>query len=226
MNYITKNSTIIIDPLFDEELDLRFLTNNIQRIIFSDYDLEDKLFDGYEKNYLLIFLYPRSNFNHPVNSLPSSITHLTFGYNFNHTVDYLPSSITHLTFSWKFNQPVDNLSSSLQYLKFGYSFNQPISNLPSSLTYLTFGRDHNVEKIVCRLGAVYDSYYEYYEHCHTVFNQPLNNLPPNLEYIQLPIRYENQICDIPPRLRIIKCSSKYVHLNDFIGLEGLDVIKY
>jgi hypothetical protein len=61
-------------------------------------------------------------------------------YSFNQPVDNLPKTITHLTFGSKFNQLVNNLPKSLKYLTFGYDFNQPVDKLPENLTHLTFGR--------------------------------------------------------------------------------------
>ena len=96
-----------------------------------------------------------SNTYYAVDSLPLSLTHLTFGggYNraanclplafslmfgtcFNHTVD-LPVQFMQLSFGISFNQPVDSLPSALSLLTFGVSFNQPTPFL-SSLTHLIF----------------------------------------------------------------------------------------
>ena len=74
-----------------------------------------------------------SLFNQPVNNLPDSITHLTFGRHFNQPVNYLPNSITYLTFGEYFNQPVDNLQNLITHLTFGWEFNKPINNLPTSV---------------------------------------------------------------------------------------------
>ena len=174
MNYITKDDTIIFDRLFNEQLDHELLTN-YKQLIFSYYELNNDLFDIYEKFYtynyyerykntmfdeFYKFKYLRSKFNHPVDSLPTSITHLTFGSGFNQSVDALPSSITHLTFGRHFNQSVSNLPSSITHITFGSAFNHPVNMLPSSIQNLKFGVD---------------------------FNHELNNLPPNLEFIELHI---------------------------------------
>ena len=71
-----------------------------------------------------------ASFNKLVDNLPSSITHLTFGYWFNQSVDNLPKNLTHLTFGLLFNQKVDNLPQNLMHLTFGQSFNQKVDNLP------------------------------------------------------------------------------------------------
>ena len=87
-----------------------------------------------------------SKFNQPVDNLPNSITHLTFGWNFKKTVNNLPHSITHLSFKDYFNQPVNNLPNSITHLTFGYYFNQLVDNLPSSLQEINFNNGSNSKK--------------------------------------------------------------------------------
>jgi hypothetical protein len=103
-------------------------------------------------------LFFSDDFNQPVDNLPLSLTHLTFGFNFNQSVDKLPLSLTHLYFGCWFNQPVDNLPTNLTYLFFSDDFNQPVDNLPLSLTHLTFGFN---------------------------FNQSVDNLPENIIVLKL-----------------------------------------
>lgn len=78
--YNLETKTLNFPYNFDQEL--INLADNIEIIIFN----EDLHKDQYSK------------FNKSVDSLPSSLTHLTFGYYFDQLVDKLPSSITHLTF--------------------------------------------------------------------------------------------------------------------------------
>eukprot|EP00026_Physarum_polycephalum_P014280 Phypoly_transcript_14776.p1 GENE.Phypoly_transcript_14776~~Phypoly_transcript_14776.p1 ORF type:complete len:249 (+),score=47.99 Phypoly_transcript_14776:125-871(+) len=80
-----------------------------------------------------------NSFNQHVASLPASLSQLTFGFYFNQPVEYLPSSITSLTFGHQFNQPVDHLPPSLFHLSFGHNFNQPITKLPRTIRHLCFG---------------------------------------------------------------------------------------
>jgi hypothetical protein len=86
------------------------------------------------------------SFNQPVDKLPNSITHLTFGNYFDQPVDKLPNSITHLTFGNYFNQPVDKLPNSIIHLTFctNYSY---YSNIPEHITvikinYKLYKRDY------------------------------------------------------------------------------------
>jgi len=111
-----------------------------------------------EINTIIIY----GHFDHPIDNLPPSITHLYLGIDFNQNVDNLPHGLKHLTFGFLFNKPVDNLPNSLEYLKFGYSFNQKVDNLPNSLTELEFEGNFNnsidnlPDSIIClKLGLIY-----------------------------------------------------------------------
>jgi len=138
MNYITSGNTVIFAPSFNDELDCGLL-KDYHQIIFSDYVLDNSLFERYVNYNFLGLKYIGSKFNRPVDNLPSIVTHLDFGWHFNQSIDNLPSSITHLTFGPDFNRPVDNLPSSITHLTFCSNFNCPVDNLPSSITHLTFG---------------------------------------------------------------------------------------
>ncbi len=134
MNYITSGDTVIFAPLFNDELDSKLL-NDYCQIIFSDYVLNDSLFEKYENNNLQDLEFIGSNFNCPVDNLPSTITHLTFGNYFNRTVDNLPSSITHLTFDSysDFNQKLNNLPRFTEFIKLPEKYDKKILNIPKRL---------------------------------------------------------------------------------------------
>ncbi len=132
MNYITNNDTIIFAPSFNDELDYKLL-NVYKKIIFSNYDLDNDLFEKYENNNFQGLENIVSNFNQSIDNLPSSITHLTFSHNFNQLVDNLPSSITHLTFGYYFNQTVNNLPRFIEYIKLPISYDKKILNIPKRL---------------------------------------------------------------------------------------------
>ena len=74
MNYITRGDTIIFASSFNNELDYMLL-NNYKKIIFSDYDLNDDLFEKYENNDFRGLEFISSTFNQSINNLPCSITH-------------------------------------------------------------------------------------------------------------------------------------------------------
>ena len=217
MNYITKGDTIIFGPSFNDELDYQLLTN-YQRIIFSNNELNNNLFDAYENNDINLF-YKNSCFNQSISNLPSSITHLTFGGDFNQSVDNLPSSIQNLTFGFWFNLPVDLLPSSITHLTFGDKFNQPVNTLPPLITHLTFGScfNHLIDALPSGITHLTLGWY-------SIFDHTLNNLPPNLKFIQLPGKYQNKILTIPPKLQVIKCSFKYIYIDDFFGSCKIDYL--
>ncbi len=59
-----------------------------------------------------------------------------FERHFNQPIDSLPTSITHIEFGSDFNQPIHNLPHSITHLTLGPSFNQQ-QVLPPSLTHLS-----------------------------------------------------------------------------------------
>ncbi len=69
MNYITNNDTIIFSPSFNDKLDYKLL-NDYKKIIFSDFNLNNNLFEKYENNNFQGLSYIRSNFNQLVDNLP------------------------------------------------------------------------------------------------------------------------------------------------------------
>lgn len=85
-------------------------------------------------------------FKESTKSIPSSITHLTFGPKFNYPInDLIPFSVTHLTFGIKFNQPINEcIPTSVTHLIFDLGFNQSVNGcIPSSVIELVFGNRFN-----------------------------------------------------------------------------------
>jgi len=152
--YITKDDTIVFSPKFDKSLNCELLSNH-KKIIFSDYELNNNLFDAYENNKFTDLGLICSSFDQPLtNSLNNltSLTHLTFGWYFNQPLDNSLdklTSLTQLTFGYCFNQPLTNSLNNLTYLTrltFGNYFNQPLDNSLdnlTSLTHLTLGWNFN-----------------------------------------------------------------------------------
>ena len=118
MDYITKDDIIIFSFKYNEPLNLNLLSH-YKKVIFSNYELAEYLFDKYEFNDTKNLPYFYCKFNQQVDNLPNTLTHLTFGTNFNQQVDNLPNTLTHLTFGGYFDQQVDNLPNSLTHLTFG-----------------------------------------------------------------------------------------------------------
>ena len=62
MDYITEGDTIIFEPYFNSELDINLLLKfNI--LIFSNYQLNYKLFEAYKNNNFENLTYYRNHFN-------------------------------------------------------------------------------------------------------------------------------------------------------------------
>ena len=83
MDYITNEDTIIFGPSFNKELNPTLLTN-YKKVIFADYELNNDLFDIYEKFHTYIYYgtykkvcfdgfyklkYFRNEFNFPVSNI-------------------------------------------------------------------------------------------------------------------------------------------------------------
>ncbi len=142
MKYISNCDTIIFDPEFNDELDVN-LISNYTKLIFSDFALDEKLFEYYSNNNFKDLECIGSGFDQDVSKLPPNITHLTFGRHFNRDVSKLPPFLTHLTFGYDFNRDVSELPPFLTYLTFGWNFNKDVSKLPTNITQLTFGWNFN-----------------------------------------------------------------------------------
>ena len=244
-NYITNKDTIIFNPKWNGPLDIKLLSN-YKKLVFSDYELSDNLFEKYEPDNSI---FKGSKFNQEVNNLPNSLTHLTFGQNFNQEVNVLPNSITHLTFGICFNQKVNNLPNSLTHLTFGWKFNQEVNDLPKSLTHLTFNYDFNQKidipftikylKLDCNNSYIIDYLPDNIEElelgCN--FNLELNNLSISIKKIAFEIDsyYEHELNCLPKFLECLQlpcsydkkllnisdnlkiiCSKNYKYKNDYI----------
>ena len=116
------------DPNFNKEIEVRLL-EKYSNVIFSNYELNNKLFECYEKNHFNKFEHKSSIFNQQVN-----LTHLTFCGYFNQEIN-LPPNLTHLTFGYNFNQQV-NLPFSVQFLELECNNVKIINYLPDSIEEL------------------------------------------------------------------------------------------
>jgi len=101
MNYIIKEDIIIFSPEFNDKINKELLSN-YKKVIFSDYELTDSLFDNYENNDFKNCKHVISRFNQKID-LPPNLTYLIFGADsdFNQKVN-LPPNLTHLTFGYDF----------------------------------------------------------------------------------------------------------------------------
>ena len=80
VDYITKDSIIIFSLNFNDKLDIEFLSN-YKQIIFSNYELNDEIFNAYANNDFYYLNYICSEFNQSI-ELHENLIHLTFSYFF------------------------------------------------------------------------------------------------------------------------------------------------
>jgi hypothetical protein len=105
-----------------------------------------------------IYYYLCSEFNQHISqdTLPNSLTHLTFGGDFNKPVnkDNLPASLTHLSFGEDFNQPIDTLPENLTHLKIkNLDYDKELNNLPYNLKILKIPSTYPIEKVKLPFGC-------------------------------------------------------------------------
>jgi len=196
MNYITREDTVVFSPEFNEKIDIKLLSI-YKKVIFSNYELTDNLFDNYFHNDFDDCKWYSSLFNQKID-LPPNLTHLTFGWKFNQKVD-LPTNLTHLTFGSYFNQKVD-LPTNLTHLTFGFYFNQKI-DLPPKLTHLTFGYWFNQ-----KVDLPWNLKYLYLQMKETKI---VDYLPDSLEELELGYYFDSSLDNLPISLQTLIISDKY-----------------
>ena len=136
VDYITANDVIIFDPRYDKPLSLKLnIQSNLKKIIFSNYELNNDIFEAYENSNFDNFALICSNFNQPLgNSLANctALTHIFFGYLFNqplgNSLDNC-TKLTHIHFCCEFNQQLTNSLDNctvLTHINFGHKFNYPL----------------------------------------------------------------------------------------------------
>ncbi len=215
MNWIANTDTIIFDAKFDEELDINTISS-YTKLIFSDYELNEKLFESYANNDVYHFKFNENKFNQDISNLHPILTHLIFGWNFNQNVSELPLNITHLTFGCEFNKDVSKLPLNITNLTFGVKFNQDVSKLPLNITHLTFGEKFNQDVSILPPNIT-----------HLIFgfhfNQDISKLPPNLTHLTLGYNF-NKKCDVPLNIKYLKLICNNLHIinslpNSIVELE-------
>lgn len=143
LDYITKGDTIIFDPNFNKSIDINLL-NSYNKVIFSNFELCDDLFEKYSESYCGIsdkltlenhdkLNFIGSKFNQPL-ELPPNVTHLILGLRYNLELN-LPLNLTHLILGTKFNKYLE-LPSNLSHLTIGMNYEKYLL-LPHNLTHLT-----------------------------------------------------------------------------------------
>ncbi len=188
MKWISNDDTIIFDPEFNEKLDIE-LISGYKKLIFSNYELDEKIFQRYANDNFNVITYRVGKFNQDVSALPPSLTHLTFGYFFNQQCN-IPPNIKYLKLNCNNIYIINSLPNSVTELELDYNFNLEMNNLPTSIKKLAIGKD---------------SYY----------NMDLNCLPDFMEELHLNLHYKKRILNIPKNLKKIVCHRNYPYINDF-----------
>eukprot|EP01112_Ceratiomyxa_fruticulosa_P019290 TRINITY_DN6297_c0_g3_i1.p1 TRINITY_DN6297_c0_g3~~TRINITY_DN6297_c0_g3_i1.p1 ORF type:complete len:286 (-),score=61.90 TRINITY_DN6297_c0_g3_i1:75-932(-) len=155
------------------------------------------------------------NFNQLINrnNLPLNLKQLEFCYDscFNHSINDLPLSITHLTMNDMFNLPIASLPPNLKRLELGRYFNQVLDsrNLPATLEDLKIWRDFfnypitDLPEKLTRLSI------------GNGFNQPLDALPSGLIYLCVGDSFDQPITSLPSTLKTFKVG---IHFKQTVNL--------
>jgi len=113
--------------------------------------------------------------------IPSTVTHLTFGFFFDHKIaNLIPDSVTHLTFGRKYSSPVGNhIPTSVTHLVFGNNYCKSIDDLPDSIVELELNGRFN--KVIKRLPRSLKKLV-----LGDFFNKSIKNiLPPSLTHLTI-----------------------------------------
>ena len=141
-------------------------------------------------------------FDKPVDHLPPSLTHLSFGYSFNRQVNNLPSSLKHLAFGEAFDQSVDHLPD-LDSITFA-NFSKSISLLPQTLTKLTILGD-NFNKQIPSLPHLTHLIISTF-----AFNQPVDHLSPTIVSLEISGHSFQHKIPLLPSLTHLRCKSESI----------------
>uniref|UniRef100_A0A6C0CAA4 F-box and FNIP repeat-containing protein n=1 Tax=viral metagenome TaxID=1070528 RepID=A0A6C0CAA4_9ZZZZ len=131
----------------------------------------------------------------PCYDIPSTVTHLRFGYQFNlDIVDRIPSSVRFLSIGPPFDKSIKHLPTSVTYLTINTLHSEPVSTIPSSITHLTLGPDFN-QSIKNRIPPSVT---------HLTFgrsfNQQIKNYIPNsVTHLIFGDKFDQQLHDCIPR---------------------------
>ena len=167
----------------------------------------------------IIIFHHYSHFDEPVNDLPSTITHLTFGYIFDQPVDNLPNGLVYLKLGDNFNKPIKKLPVSLKQLELGHYFNHPVNELPSGLTHLTFGFCFNqmIPKLPKSLTHLT---------LGTNFNVRINKLPHGLTHLIFVknSKFKKDLNDLPDSLLYLELGEAHTKLEHNLPINLKEVI--
>jgi hypothetical protein len=179
----------------------------------------DVLFQNMRKITLRNFNAPRTR-NWKLR-IPLQITFLNYQFNIPVPFDSIPNSITSLTFGSAFNQFIESLPSNLRELKFRYRYNKPLPILPSTLVQLRLSTCFNQYIIPGSLPAsLLDLRFGYFYQKEILENV----LPVNLQSLNLGLWFDCTLPTLPSsliKLKLSDCFDKPLLLP--IGLKQLMV---
>jgi hypothetical protein len=222
--YQVLSDTIIIHPDFNEPLnvinELDKLTNEktkikseITTIIFSNYK-NFTMIESTENKCKLNKQFIRNRFNHPVEYLPETITHIVFGGKFNNKINLKNNTLQFIEFYGEYNYPLDGLPDSIIEINIcGWDFNQPINKLPYYLLCLNFlGASNKFNKpINCSNSNLQKLNLKSSE-----FNQPIDNLPSNLKILILPNKFNQPVENLPCTIEEIYFGQEFNQSLDYL----------
>lgn len=223
--YQILSDTMIIDPNFNQSLQTinqldkinykkKNSSNIISTIIFSNFKDYKQIEFTENKCLCLDPRFIRNKFNHPIDYLPPTITHLVLGGKFNNKINNSINSLQFVEFYGEYNLPLDDLPDSIREIKIcGWDFNQPIRKLPCMLLYLNFVGTSNKfnQPIECD-----HLYLEKLNLSRSKFNQHVNNLPPSLKILILPNEFNQPVENLPCAIEILQFGKDFNNSVDFL----------
>lgn len=193
-----------IDPVF---IDILKSLNHIEFCPSFNHSI-----DNLPSNITSIVFSINSEFNQPLNNLPSCLQHLELYDAFNHPLDNLPYGLRTLLINADFNHPLDNLPASLEHLQIRGEFNHPLDNLPQGLKKLEILEIYDFDgPTTC--NPIQRNYGK-----KTMFNQPLVKLPPTLEYITITSTEYNQLLpNLPATVKQVKLHNNHPNHPNYVA---------
>lgn len=163
----------------------------------------------------------REKFDNQLHALPEGLTELHIGYKgrgflgkFNHPLTSLPNSLTVLKIYGNFNQSINGvLPPCLRHLHLGGGFKQEInySSLPSSLICLSLLGDFNQN-----IDGVLPENLQHLS-LGECFTQIIKQFPPNLKHFKLLGTYPHVLPSFPQSLKYLKLGDNSLDEYKFVG---------
>jgi len=228
------NYNLIIDVLVDTNITHIIFGNKFNQSVDNLPWTMEYLGFGYE-------------FNQTLDNLPGSMKKIMFtaNSNFNHPLDCLPSCLEYLILPGNYKCRIDNLPNSLKHLELDYSYQNSLNNLPKSLEKFVFyssltSTDLRGNKIKRKLNKS-SKYHISHVLCYYNKNTKIDmcymekvfvSLPENLKYLDLTYSYKlNFLSDyLNYNMEDVNCHIKKEMIKNSQILDNLpanlEVLKY